>query len=241
MSKPLIGITPAISDAEHPLTTQYVINRVYASSVTDAGGLPLLLIPTTDPDTLRRYADMCDGFLLSGGPDISPALYGEEVRPACGTLAPERDAFEFALIPYILASGKPILAICRGMQALNVYFGGTLYQDIVTECSLRALHRQPAPCEDSCHTVTPIPQTPLAALCGNATFAVNSYHHQAVKKLGDGLTPMAVSEDGLTEAFYLADHPFLIAVQWHPERLAAKDKNASVLFDAFVAASAKRT
>lgn len=223
MSAPLIGVTPSAFLEKQGCATQYAVYRSYTDAILAAGGIPLLLIPTEDEAVLSSYMDRCDGFLLSGGADLHPATYGEEMRPTCGAACSARDAFELALVRRLLRDGAaccpPVLAICRGMQVLNVALGGTLYQDIVTEYPITALHRQPVACADTCHEVRVLPETPLADLMGEGSVAVNSYHHQAVKALSPQLAPAAYSEDGLTEAVYLPRAPFLLGVQWHPERV----------------------
>lgn len=222
MSRPIIGITPSISQKEGDLP-RYYIQSLYTKAILRAGGLPVLLTPTADESILAEYREMCDGFLFSGGPDIDPAHYGEEKLSTCGSLTPARDAFEFALLAHLLRDGvakcPPILAICRGMQLVNVAFGGTLYQDLPTEYTLRALHRQPTPSAEPCHTADILPDTPFSCLLGLGRVPVNSYHHQAVKALAPGLAPAAYSEDDLLEALYHPEAPFLLAVQWHPERI----------------------
>lgn len=240
MSLPIIGITPAVEVKEGSAKI-YKIQETYTDAIIRAGGSPLLLMPTEDTALLASYLDVCDGFLFSGGPDIDPALYGEAPRPACGAVSPDRDAFEMALLETLLKDGSgacpPVLGICRGVQVINVFFGGSLYQDIVTEYPVRVSHRQPVPCADTCHGVSIERDTPLFALCGAAP-EVNSYHHQAVKRTGKGLAVAGYSQDGLVEALYHTTAPFLIAVQWHPERLPLP--SAYALFDAFVATAKER-
>ncbi len=244
MSVPVIGVTPTLLlSKQGPPLLQYVIQKTYTDAVLQAGGVPVLLIPTEDEAVLASYRDRCDGFLFSGGPDVSPACYGEQTRPACGSLSPERDAFELALLRLLLRDGAdrcpPIFAICRGMQVLNVALGGTLYQDIVTEYPVTALHRQPVACADTCHEVRVLPETPLADLMGEGSAAVNSYHHQAVKALAAPLAPAAYSEDGLLEALYLPHARFLLGVQWHPERILQLAAHRA-LFRALVTHAARR-
>ena len=232
MTTPIIGVTPAFDQETNSLR----LITTYTDSILAAGGMPMLLPPTEDGEVLARYLSACDGFLLSGGVDIHPSLYGETPLN-CGPFSPVRDTFETALLPLLLASGKPILAICRGMQMLNVSLGGSLYRDIDTQCVLGVSHRMPVPSDKTCHSVTPVSDTLLAALCGNAPFAVNSYHHQAIKQPGQGLAVAAHSEDGLIEAVYLPAARFVLGVQWHPERLYAVNEHAKALFAAFLDAA----
>ena len=130
--------------------------------------------------------------------------------------------------------GKPILGICRGLQSLNVALGGSLYQDINTQFPVTAEHRMQEPVNVVGHGVTVLPNTPLAQIAGCESYMVNSYHHQAVKKLGKGLEIMAYSQDGLIEGAYMPDRKFVLGVQWHPERISEVDEQAQRLFAAFV-------
>ena len=232
MKRPLIGITPYNSDESLPHRFGIACN--YMESVLRAGGLPVILPFVTASEEIAPYLELCDGFLLSGGVDIDPALYGEEKLEACGTVSKRRDAFEMAFIPAALSCGKPILGICRGVQSLNVVLGGSLYQDINTQFPITAEHRMQEPVNVVGHAVKIVAGTPLEAIGGKDQYMVNSYHHQAVKKLGKGLEIMAYSEDGLIEGVYMPARKFVLGVQWHPERISEVDEQAQGLFAAFV-------
>ncbi|MFA5352736.1 MAG: gamma-glutamyl-gamma-aminobutyrate hydrolase family protein [Thermodesulfovibrionales bacterium] len=202
---PVIGITTDM-DSE-----RFALRHEYVSAVLKTGGIPFLIPPLTEaPET----AGIIDGLILSGGDDILPEYYGEEVSvPLEMRFVPrERTEFEIAILREMVQQGKPVLAICCGMQLLNVAFGGSLYQDIGQQITGSRDHRK------GCHAVT-MTQS-LFNLEKGAVFTVNSHHHQSVKALGTGLAPWAVSGDGVIEGVFLRDYPFLVGVQWHPERTA---------------------
>lgn len=208
----------------------------YVEGVEEAGGIPVILPLSQREDALARYAQAFDGFLFPGGHDLAPALYGEERQEICGTVCPERDEMERRLFPLALATGKPMLGICRGVQLFNVLLGGTLYQDIPTEYPSSVQHHETPPYDKVAHSVELARDTPLSLAVRQENMGVNSYHHQGIKTLGKGLRPAAVAPDGLTEAVYLPEHPFCLAVQWHPEFSYRTDENSRRLFRAFIEA-----
>lgn len=225
---PIIALPPQIS----PKHGTAYMNHEYCCAILSAGGLPIILPLTTDPDTLRRYAEMCHGLLLTGGHDIAPAIYGEETRPDCGEVVPERDEMEIKLLDMFMASDKPILGICRGIQLINAHLGGTLYQHIPAQYETELVHNQPAPFHIPSHSVSL--SEPLGSLLGCTSLAVNSLHHQAVKPPAPGLQVTALSPDGLIEALCDPKRKFFHAVQWHPEKMT--DSASKAVFAAFVAA-----
>ena len=226
---PIIGLTPQI-DYE---TGEYRITYPYTDCLLRLGAVPLLFPFTDDKDELMRILDLCDGFLLSGGHDIHPSYYGEEKQECCATPAAPRDEQESFLTPKMLETKKPLLAICRGIQVLNVFCGGTLYQDIHAQGVTEKPHRQADTPE--AHTVTPIAGTLAADILGTDPIAVNTLHHQAIKDLGAGLRVAAYSDDGLIEAVDMPDRPFTLGVQWHPEMLAANNPAQMEIFRRFLA------
>ena len=226
---PIIGITPQI-DYE---TGEYKVTAPYTNCLLRAGATPLILPFAEDQAELERLTALCDGFLLTGGHDLHPSYYGEPMQDNCNQPASIRDALESRLVPMILASRKPLLAVCRGVQVLNVFCGGTLYQDIHAQEVTEKSHRQPDTPE--AHTVTCVEGTLAAELLGTSPIAVNTLHHQAVKDVGKGLRVAAYSEDGLIEALDIPDHPFALGVQWHPEMMAASHPQQMALFHRFVA------
>lgn len=180
-----------------------------------------------------------DGFLISGGNDVAPHLYGERVKKECGSVDTLRDAYETAAIKYALAHGKPLLCICRGMQLLNVALGGTLCQDLIAagfeQHSLGVFRRG-----EVSHTVEVAPGSLLASIVGAGELGVNSFHHQAIARLADSLREAARSADGVIEAVEPAEAAggFVLGVQWHPEMMAAGGGNSvqQSIASAFVSA-----
>lgn len=246
MSAPLIGI-PCYA-THHPKSQRplYANNRAYAQAVVRAGGIPLFIPPQDDEALDDRCATLCDrldGLLLSGGADIDPAFYGEERLPVCEETEPERDRLELALTRQALQLDVPIFGICRGMQLLNVACGGALYQDLPTQAPESQRHTwgdQDHPRDYRAHNITVASGSRLATLLGSDAHPVNSLHHQAVSRLGDGLAITAWAPDGVAEGMELADHPYALAVQFHPEELAPTDPASHALFVAFVEACARK-
>ena len=231
--KPLIGVVPLYDDEKN----SYWMLPGYMQGIEAAGGIPVMLPMTADDDALSQLVTLVDGILLTGGHDVSPALYGEAKSPACGKPCVLRDEMEPKLLNLALAADKPVFGICRGIQLLNAALGGTLYQDLPTEYPSGVDHHMTPPYDRVVHSVRILPNTPLAALVGKETLGVNSYHHQAVKALSDKLRPAAYSEDGLVEAAYMPDKRFVLAVQWHPEFSFRTDADSKKLLAAFVAAA----
>lgn len=231
---PIIGLLAAVDN--DGTTTLF---HPYAHAIEQSGGIPLLLPYTESADVIARFVAMCDGICFTGGVDIAPAYYGEPMSEQCGEIQPLRDAMEFAVLREVLATGKPILGICRGAQLLNVALGGTLYQDLPSERPSDVVHRQTEGKFDFSHDVNVLVDTPLYTLLGAERIRGNSFHHQAVKTLGRGLRVMAEAEDGVIEGFWSIDHPYLRAYQWHPERLYDKDEHARAIFSDFIAACKK--
>lgn len=234
--KPTVGIVSLYDETKE----SYWMLPGYVEGVEEAGGIPVILPLSQQGDALAHYAEAFDGFLFPGGHDLNPVFYGEERRETCGTLCPERDEMERRLFPLVLATKKPMLGICRGVQLFNVMLGGTLYQDIPTECPSDVEHHETPPYDKAAHTVCLAQDTPLFLAVGEEQIHVNSYHHQGIKALGKGLCEAAAAPDGLTEAVYLPEHPFCLAVQWHPEFSYKTDENSRKIFRAFVAACKNR-
>ena len=215
--------------------------RVYMQSKYTAAlrraGAKAVWINSDDPEAAIARMLQCDGLLLSGGEDVDPAYYGQTRSEKCGELAKYRDETEMRLLKAFLPTGKPILGICRGSQLLNVYFGGTLHQDIkhiATCCHDSFRHKNKGN-----HTVTLRSGTRLAQILGEERVTVNSLHHQAVDTPAPGMVVGAVSEDGINESVELAGHKFCIGVQWHPEHMSAFSATQRRIFDAFVTACRK--
>ena len=233
MKKTVIGVTP-LWDGERD---SYWMLPGYLEGLELAGALPITLPLTEDEQDISQLVSLCDGFLFTGGQDVSPVLYGENSRQACGEVCEKRDAFERRLFTQALKQDKTMLGICRGIQFFNACLGGTLYQDLPTEHPSDVAHAMRPPYDRAVHSVSLLPETPLAALLGRTELGVNSYHHQAIKALAPGLAEMARSEDGLVEAVYMPDKSFVWAVQWHPEFSFHTNENSRKIFSAFVEAA----
>ena len=226
MSK-IIGILPSVDKNKNSTALYH-----YVCSIEQAGGTPIVLPYCETDSVLDDFVRLCDGFCFAGGSDIDPARYGEVKKETCGDIIEPRDDFDFRAFEKILKTGKPILGICRGAQLINVALGGTLYQDIPSEINTAINHRQTEADEVATHEVHIAEDSPLYKILGQTRIGVNSFHHQGAKKLGDGLISIAHSEDGVYEAYYLPSHRYLLAIQWHPERLY--DEFSGKIFKDFV-------
>ena len=191
---------------------------------------------TEDPELIKRISEEISGLMLTGGQDVNPEMYGEAKNPKCGQICDARDKMESLLLDEILSLDKPVFGICRGLQFLNAYFGGTLYQDIASEAPTDIEHHMTPPYERFVHEVFAEKGTKLRGIIGDSA-QVNSYHHQGVKALAKELTPAAYAPDGLVEAAELRSRRFVLAVQWHPEWLFETDEKSARLFKAFVSAA----
>jgi putative glutamine amidotransferase len=211
-------------------------NQTYVQAVIRAGAAPLLIPALTESSPLRTLYASLDGLLLSGGKDVAPVHYGEALHEKCDPVPPERDEMELRLTRWAVEEGKPLLAICRGIQVLNVALGGSLYQDIDAQIPGADNHTwyPDYPRNRVSHTVPVTPEARLACIVGTAPLPVNSLHYQAIKDVAPGLTVVARAPDGVVESLEVGGHPFAIGVQWHPEELAAGDPRQQRIFDALV-------
>ncbi len=229
MNKPIIGMVPSITGD----LKSYTLYVRYAKAVEIAGGIPLALPYVSDENELRAVLEKCDGILLPGGDDVDPAYYGEEVLNETVSLTQERDKFEIPLIKLAVEMKKPLLAICRGIQIVNVAFGGDLYQDLPAQ--LNVVHHPSGRPEYTGHNVLLKEGSYLAELFGAQRVFTNSYHHQSVRRVPDCLTVIGTCEDdGVIEALVMEDHPYFVCVQWHPEITIAGDEPSRKLFDDFI-------
>ncbi|MFN2245048.1 MAG: gamma-glutamyl-gamma-aminobutyrate hydrolase family protein [Anaerolineae bacterium] len=234
---PLIGVTCMTIQAEG-YSPRLGMSRSYVHVLLKAGAAPLLIPHMADTAVLRSAYERLDGLLLPGGGDIDPVHYGESRHEKCNEPSAERDGTELVLARWAIEDGKPLLGICRGIQVLNVALGGSLFQDIQAQIPGAERHDwYPNHARDRLsHTVSLSPATRLAHITGTSTLPVNSLHHQSVKDVAPGLVATGWSPDEIVEAVEAPDHPFAIAVQWHPEELAGSDDRAQRLFDALVEA-----
>ncbi|MCR4891114.1 MAG: gamma-glutamyl-gamma-aminobutyrate hydrolase family protein [Lachnospiraceae bacterium] len=233
--KAIIGVMPLWDDEKDSIW----MLPGYMDGIREAGGLPIIFPFTKDKEELEQLVQMCDGLLFTGGHDVSPDLYHEKALDGLVVSCQKRDEMESLVLQIAIDTNKPLLGICRGIQFVNAALGGTLYQDIPTQHPSDIEHHQSAPYDIPAHEVKILPETPLYSLVGKESLAVNSYHHQAVKDVAEGLEVMALSTDGLVEALYMPSHPFLWAVQWHPEFSYQKDEVSKKILRAFVESVAK--
>jgi putative glutamine amidotransferase len=242
---PIIGITATLKEdvdavAERPLGRFVRADLDYVEGVAVAGGAPVVLPPTGNERAAEAVIQSLDGLLLSGGSDLDPHYYGEEPLPELGITLPERDAFEVALVGLALRCGMPVFGICRGMQVLNVALGGTLYQDLPSQWERDLLkHRQDTPKWQPTHEVRVRDGSYIAEVMGRESVKVNSYHHQGIKDLAEGLVVTGRSTDGVIEAVEAADlsERWLLGVQWHAEAMRGAGPQQESLFEAHVAAA----
>jgi len=230
MKKKIIGVVPLWDDEKESL---WMLPN-YLDAIISESALPIVFPLTTDEKDIKQLASMCDGILFTGGHDVSPSVYGEQKRDVCGEPCAARDTMEGILLDICIQTPMPALGICRGIQFFNAYLGGTLYQDLPTDFPSTVEHHMSAPYDKYIHTVSLIKDTPLYDLLRVDTLPVNSYHHQAIANLSPKLKPMAIAEDGIVEAVYLPEHPFLWAVQWHPEFLYGCDEPSRKIFREFL-------
>lgn len=232
MKRPLIAVMPLWDEIKDSLW----MLPGYLHCVEAAGGIPLILPLTTDKEILGQLVDTCDGFLFTGGQDVSPALYGELPDANGGEPNRQRDEMEaFIFSDAVLAKDKPALGICRGIQLFNVLLGGSLYQHLPAEPGSATQHKQEPPYDRPVHEAFLEPGGSLAKLLGVENLAVNSYHHQGIKELAPRLTITARADDGLVEGVTMTDKTFVHAVQWHPEYLPGETAS-QILFQHFIAA-----
>lgn len=237
MSLPLIGITSWKSDPFGPLARYtYNLGEQYIRAVQAAGGLPVAIFPTLSEKELRALFARLDGLLLSGGGDLDPATFGQPRHRATHGVSEERDRAELALARWALAKDKPILAICRGCQVMNVAAGGTLIQDIQVS---DIVHRysDDTPRDFIAHVVRVDVGTRLASILGKTEVPVNSWHHQSCQTPGQSIVYTAWAPDGVVEGAEVPGHRFAIAVQWHPEEMFHHRADMLALFRALVQAA----
>lgn len=227
--------TIAIPKFKDGLFRKYMQSK-YTASLRRAGA-KAVWIETDDLGKAIQEMLLCDGLLLSGGEDVNPSFYGQTATEKCGKIVPARDHAEMKMLEAFLPTGKPILGICRGEQLMNVFFGGTLHQDIADVAT--SCHDDYPRKNRGNHEVSVTRGTKLAEIMGQETFLANSLHHQAVDKVAPALILSARSEDGIVEGVEHPAHPFCIGVQWHPEHMSAYSKLQRRIFDAFVDACTK--
>jgi putative glutamine amidotransferase len=242
--RPVIGVATQTQDAvPGELPPCWIMGQRYVDVLRSVGAVPWLIpLFPNDPATLREIYNRLDGLFLTGGVDVDPSRYGEAKESCCGRTDPARDEVEIQLIRWANEEHKPVLAVCRGIQVLNVAMGGTLYQDIAVQVP-KAIKHDYFPTEDNtardflAHGVQVVPDTRLGQLLDNTPVSVNSMHHQAIKKLAPGLKPTALAPDGIIEGVEGTNGQYLVAVQWHPEELADGDVGQRRLFASLIDAA----
>ena len=243
--RPLIGVSTSevrLAEQVHPTPQgepprhEMALGLTYLQAIEAAGGLPVVM-PPLDLEAVDPLLDRLSGICLSGGPDLDPVAYDERRHPELGPVEPDLDRFELELARRADARGMPMLAVCRGAQALNVARGGTLHQHLPDRPGVTLEHRQKKPGATVTHGVTLAEGSQLARTMKRRRARVNSFHHQAVNRLGTGLRAVAWSSDGVIEGIEASARDFLIGVQWHVECLVDRPAHAA-LFAALVSAAA---
>lgn len=226
-SKPLILVTSSL-DSDKELVS---VNSAYYKSVIRAGGIPILMPVVADEKLIAEYVALVDGVVIIGGNDISPSRYGEENHSELGRIEPLQDSSDFALIKKILKAKLPVLAVCRGAQAMNVAHGGSLYQDIPSQLEDHSLnHRQKEHKRVATHSVAIKKGSNFSKILGKQdSVMVNSFHHQAAKRIGKGLEVVAWSSDGVIEGLE-TKNGLVICPQFHPEGLAENSESIMINF-----------
>ncbi|KMT22524.1 gamma-glutamyl-gamma-aminobutyrate hydrolase family protein [Clostridium cylindrosporum] len=237
MKLPIIGISGDLSNTKFFLdfwTKRAGVNDAYIQSVSRSSGLPIML-PVTDNLNVSQLIASIDGLILTGGKDVSPALYGEDSLSLLRETKPERDAFEMALLKEAIIQNKPILGVCRGMQLINIAFGGTMLQDVSYDESIKIQHFQQTDSIFPIHNIKVKENSILHSILGSES-RVNSIHHQAIKKLSPDFIATAWASDGVIEGIEKKGDEFILGVQWHPEMMSETDANMKKLFDRFIEA-----
>lgn len=225
-----MAVTVAVPQMGNDLFRKYMKSK-YVKSIECAGG-NVKWIELDNAENAVKTALSCDGLLLPGGADIDPKLYNAERNEKCGKPNELRDSVEPLLLKAFTENGKPVLGICRGIQLINVFFGGTLFQDIEDDKHLK--HMDFFSRSTHIHSVDIAENTALYGIIGQRRIDVNSLHHQAIDKVAEGFKLSAVASDGTAEAIEKEDYPFLIGVQWHPEHMSKKSEIQRKIFKAFI-------
>ncbi|MHA6253224.1 gamma-glutamyl-gamma-aminobutyrate hydrolase family protein [Oceanobacillus sp. CAU 1775] len=236
--KPLIGITAGFVKNGDYIKGNYV-HQDFINSVVNNGGIPII-ISYNHIESAVEILKLCDGLIVTGGEDVSPEYYNEEPHQNLGVTTPIRDVTEMTLVKYALESDLPLLAVCRGIQVLNVTLNGTLYQDIPSSFKESYQHFQKgSELYKDTHWINVAKGSHLYEIFKKERVRVNSFHHQSIKQLGDGLKVTAKSSDGIIECVEYQENSFALGVQFHPEFMASTNQLMNRLFKSLVEASKK--
>lgn len=226
--KPIVGVTPYMHD-----NGERYVPEGYITGIVDTGCEPLVIdYMTVKTEDLPGIVAKLDGMVFSGGPDVDPALYGEEDWPEAGRHVKERDEIESGLVKLIKDTDMPVLGICRGLQLVNAAMGGSLVQHVPKVYGDKYKHQQKDGDPTFIHPVSITPGTRTAGIFGNTEFMIDSYHHQAAKEPAPGLVVTAKAPDGVTEALEMPGDRFFVLLQWHPEKTLYKDEYSIKPFEA---------
>lgn len=237
MRKARIAIAAGVSPEKEEVFQGYpkvMLMEAYCRSVSETGGIPFVIPPTDEEDILRSQLECCDALLLTGGADIDPVLFGEEAIPLCEEPNPRRDRFDWLCLRLAEERNMPVFGICRGLQIMNAYYGGTLWQDLsLSSSSLR--HSNKYNPDYPAHEITLERDSFLARAAGKEKLKVNSVHHQAIRDVAAGFRITARANDGVAEAIESVEKPFRAAVQWHPEMMLDSREESRAIFRALIA------
>lgn len=230
--RPVIGIPPSIENGSNT----HFINSDNINAIKNAGGMPVILPYVEDKEMMKQAANMIDGLYLTGGNDIDPTLFGEEPHPKLGEINPIRDYYELGLVKQILEMDKPVLAVCKGIQILNIAMGGDMYQDIYSQIDRSLLqHSQKAPIDHGSHFMDIVESSLLYNIIGKDRIKVNSRHHQANREPGENVLNSGFAGDGIIEAMESTVHKFVLGLQWHPENMAVRgNEDAGKIYTSFI-------
>jgi putative glutamine amidotransferase len=220
--KPVPARTVAVTAGIRPDgdTSRVRLTAAYVTALENAGLIPLIVPPLSSESAAAAVLDSVSGLVLTGGEDVDPARYGEERHAKVRNVNAARDATESALVEEAKTRGMPVLAICRGIQILNVALGGTLVQDISSQCRTGISHDEDGPRDSRSHEISVEPGSLIAKAIGTERASVNSFHHQSVKRVAEGMRVTARSPDGIIEGLESTDKDWwVMAVQWHPEEM----------------------
>lgn len=231
--KPIIGI----SASYHPESRGYRVSHCYADAIAAVGGIPVLIPAAVSPEDAELMLPGLDGILIPGGPDVDPLFYGEEPRQGLGLVIRSNDLFEMHLLKAARAAHKPLFCVCRGVQILNITFGGTLIQDIPSQLPNTLRHMQvPVDRREPTHSVDILKNTSLYEVYGTETILTNSFHHQCIQEVAPDFTVSAKARDGVIEAIEVKEE-HILGVQWHPEEMVQAYPEHLGLFRQFVKAA----